>query len=66
MVDHFVYQAVIPPVVEFKQRISHVSSVPQVIAASSQTNAGIRRPNVPIADQTTVPLTPAVGVDRLL
>lgn len=66
MINHFVYQPVISSIIKFKQGISHVSSVPQVIAASHQTNAGIGRPNVLVANRTTVPLTFTVFVDRLL
>ena len=67
MVDHFVYQIVGPPIVEFEGGISQVSAIPQFIAASGQTDAGsVRRPNVLVADQTTVPLTPAISVDRFL
>lgn len=67
MVDHFMYQTVIPTIVEFKPGIGHDSSWPQVVAASSQTDTGsVRRPNVLIANHPTVPLTPAVGVNRFL
>ena len=67
MVDHFVYQIVGTPVVEFEGGIGQVSFIPQFIAASGQTDAGsVRRPNVLVANQTTMPLTSAVRVDRFL
>ena len=67
MVDHFVYQVVVSPVVEFKRGIGHISPIPKFIAASGQTDAGsVRRPNVLSADHTTMPLTPAVRINGFL
>lgn len=67
MIDHFVYQVVIPPVIKFKRGISQIPPTPKFIAASGQTDAGsVRRPNVLIADQTTVPLTSAVRINGFL
>lgn len=61
------YRIVRPSVVEFKGGISQIPSIPQFVAASGQANAGsIRRPDVLIAYQTTVPLAPAISVDGFL